>query len=412
MKLRVAVLAGCIATIGMAGAARAADLFLVELDVNGQTARLTFRTARAAIDSLETGNISTQVPYSGVEPLTAQMNYRGLPITLSYATAGSTALRFQVPLAGIDVTFNGAGSSTATARDDAQHQLVQYLKNGEALGQMQKKLAEVSPVDPVAGNPLSLETQAVVRDFDTAFTAYATNLAGNASATAPSAPDLAGLGLRFGSYSTSGLTTRAVTIPFSWTIRFPHEPDHQLTFSAPVTLADSEGAKSYYAGLGVHYRVPLSRAWALTSAAGYAITGSRDLGSAAQIASVSVTSSYVLPVQETSSFAIGNMIGYYRTLTLTVGDYSFDPGIANVAFRNGAMFSHPVPWFGGGLAMEYSFVNTIFTGSKLYEQSYNQAGVTLGTGRSATARTYLRAGVNYLFSDKGHGFGLNLGYWF
>jgi hypothetical protein len=409
MKLHAAVLAGCLVA---AGTASAADLFVVDLTVNAQSSRLTFRTAREAIDSLETQNINTQVPYSGVEPLTALMNYRGLPISMSYATAGSTALRFEVPLAGIDVTFVGAGSSVPAARDNAQDQLVQYLKNGEALGQIQKKLAEVSPVDPIAGNPFSLETQMVVRDFDTAFTAYATNLAGGATTAAPSAPDLAGIGLRFGSYSTSGLSTRAITIPFSYTVRFPKEPDQQLTFSAPVTLADSEGAKSYYAGLGVHYRVPVARRWALTSAASWALTGSRDLGSAAQIVSVSLTSSYVLPVQETSSLAIGNMIGYYRTLNLTVGEYSFDPDIANVAFRNGLMYSHPVSWFGGGLAMEYSFVNTIFTGSKLYEQSYNQAGVTLGTGRSATAATYVRAGVNYLFSDKGHGFGLNLGYWF
>jgi hypothetical protein len=412
MKLRVAVLAGCLATIGALGTARAADLFVVDLTVNAQSSRLTFKTAREAIDSLETQNISTQVPYSGIEPLTALMNYRGLPISMSYATAGSTALRFQVPLAGIDVTFAGSGPSVPAARDDAQDQLVAYLKKGEALGQMQKKLAEVSPVDPVAGNPLSLETQMVVRDFDTAFTAYATNLAGTATTAAPRAPDLAGIGLRFGSYSTSGLTTRAISIPFAYTVRFPDDPGQQLTFSAPVTLADSEGAKSYYAGLGVHYRVPLATRWALTSAASWALTGSRDLGSAAQIVSVSVTSSYVLPVQETSSLAIGNMIGYYRTLNLTVGDYSFDPDIANVAFRNGVMYSHPVSWFGGGLAMEYSLINTLFTGSKLYEQSYNQVGVTLGTGRSATAKTYLRAGVNYLFSDKGHGFGLNLGYWF
>ena len=407
MKLHIAVLAGCLA---MAGSARAADLFIVDLTVNSQSARLTFNSAEAAIDSLETQNINTKVPYSGTEPLTALMNYRGLPITLTYAAQNSTTLRFQVPEAGIDMSFTGAGSSVPAARDNAQDQLVAYLKSGDGLGKIQKKLAEVSPVDPIAGNPNSLETQMVVRDFDTAFTAYATNIAPGAAAQVT--PNLAGIGLRFGSYSTAGLRTTAITLPISYTIRFDANPDRQLTFTAPLTLADSEGAKSYYGGLGVHYRMPLATGWALTPAASWAATGSRDLGSAAQIVSASLTSGYMFPVQETDTIAIGNMVGYYKTLNLTVEDYSFDPELTNWVFRNGVMYSHPVSWFGGGLAMEYSFVNTIFTGAALYEERYNQVGVTLGTGRGATLPAYLRAGVTYLKTEKGKGFSLNFGYWF
>lgn len=411
MKARLAIVAGGLALAGTAGAA---DLFIVDLTVNTQHAQLGFKTAEDAINSLETKNINAQVSYTGVEPLTALMNYRGLPVSMTYATAGSTALRFQVPAAGIDITFNGAGPNVPAARDNAQDQLVAYLKSGQDLGKIQKKLAEVSPVDPIAGNPNSLETQMVVRDFDTAFTAYATNVAPGSMAQAAGqvTPNLAGLGLRFGSWSTSGLRTTAITVPISYTVRFDDHPDRQLTFTAPFTLADSEGAKSYYGGLGVHYRMPLATGWALTPAASWSVTGSRDLGSAAQILSASVTSSYILPVQETSSIAIGNMIGYYKTLNLTVGEYTFDPELTNLAFRNGIMYSHPVSWFGGGLAMEYSFINTIFTGAQLYEERYNQVGVTIGTRRGTTLPTYLRAGVNYLKSEKGSGFSLNIGYWF
>lgn len=394
-----------------AGAASAADPFSVSLTVGSQSGQFSFKSAEDAVNTLESGALRNRFSYTGVEPLSALIDYRGLPISLSYPTTGSTTLDFVVPELNLSRSFAGAGASTDEARDNAQDQLADFLKSGDLLGQIMKRLAAVSPVDPIAGNPNSLQSHLVAQDFDNAFTSHSTNVVAGAPAAGGSASNLVGVGLRFGSYSTAGMRSTSWTLPLSYTIRPSSDPGRQLSFHLPLTLADTEGAKSYYAGLGANYRVPMNPRWSLTPGVNWAITGSRDLGSAAQIASASLTSAYTMPMQA-NALSIGNMIGYYRTLKFSAGGYSFDPDIQNVVLRNGLMYSTPVSWFGGGFAVEYSFVNTYFTGTELYNRMYNQVGATLGTARSATASSYLRAGGTYTFSSKGRGFSLNVGYWF
>lgn len=394
----------------VAGAACAADPFSVSLTVGSQSDRFGFKSAEDAVNTLESAALRSRFAYTGVEPVNAVIDYRGLPISLSYATTGSTTLDFVVPELAISRSFVGAGASTDEARDNAQDQLAEFLKSGDLLGQIMKRLAAVSPVDPIAGNPNSLQSLLVAQDFDYAFTSHATSVAA-APGAGGSVPNLVGLGLRFGSYSTAGIRSTSWTLPLSYTVRPSSDPGRQLTFHMPLTLADTAGAKSYYAGLGANYRLPVNPRWALTPGVNWAITGSRDLGSAAQIASASLTSAYTIPMQA-NALSIGNMVGYYRTLKFSAGGYSFDPDIQNVVLRNGLMYSTPVSWLGGGFAVEYSFINTYFTGTELYNRMYNQVGATIGTARSATASSYLRAGGSYTFSSKGNGFSLNVGYWF
>ena len=156
-------------------------------------------------------------------------------------------------------------------------------------------------------------------------------------------------------------------------------------------------------------RVPITRGWALAPGVNYAVAGSRELGSVAQIASASLTSSYELPVGSTV-IGMGNMVGYYETLKFSVGDYSFDPEITNTVYRNGLMWSVPL---GGRVAAEFSYINTQFTGTELYINAYNEFGLTFGTARGVEGvLSFVRAGATYLYSAKSKGFTLNVGYWF
>jgi hypothetical protein len=240
--------------------------------------------------------------------------------------------------------------------------------------------------------------------------AFASNVI--AGGPASNLPNMLGLGLRFGSYSQGGLTSKAYTLPFSYTARSDSDPRRQLTFTLPVTFNDVEGAKTYHVAVGANYRMPMTDHWALTPAVNWGITGSKDLGSVAQVVSLSLTSTYGIEMGANSRISIGNMLGYYKTLKFTVGDYSFDPDIQNVVFRNGILYSMPTSLLGGGKSLEYSLINTVYTGSALYNKVTNEIGVTLGTNRNAQARSYQRVGFTYLFSSKTHGFSLNFGYWF
>jgi hypothetical protein len=394
-----------------AAPALAADLFTVDISSGGQTARIGFNSAEEAINQLETNKLAQQITYTGSEAVDVLVNFRGLPMTFAYPTAGSTQLVFNVPSLGINITFSGTGPTTASARDDAQDQLADYLKTGNLLGDIMKELSRVSPVDPIAGNPNSLQSQMVAQDFNSSFTAQASNLAPPPQ-PGTRVPNLGGIGLQYGSYKQADFRSNAVTLPLSYTIRSSSNPGHQLSLSVPLTMIDTEGATTYQGGLGLTYRVPLTQRWALAPSVGYAIAGSRELGAVAQMASGALTSSYEMELGSTM-LALGNMIGYYQTLKFKIEDYEFDPKIKNTVFRNGLMWSVPMSAFSGRYAMEYSYINTIFTGTDIFTKSQNEFGLTFGTARGVGGiHSYLRLGVAYLYSSKAEGFSLNAGYWF
>ena len=66
------------------------------------------------------------------------------------------------------------------------------------------------------------------------------------------------------------------------------------------------------------------------------------------------------------------------------------------------------------MALEVSYINTLFSGTDLYSKQYNEFGLTIGTNKSATsARSFLRGGITYLQGQNGiKGLRLNFGYWF
>lgn len=404
-------LAASALVLGLCQSAIAADLFTVTgtvYNANGtvaQTNSVGINSALDAIDKLKlTGFQNLTSSYTNTSIATGQLDFRGLPMVLSFPTSGTT-LNFTVASLGVNQTFAGA------TRDASVEQFKDFIKKdgGAILNAIMKKLAEVSPVDPIAGNPNSLQSQMVTTDFDRNFTSHASNIkAQGGSAT----NNLIGLGLRFGSYDMNGRTSSSYTVPLSYTNRSDLDPRRQLTISAPITYTEVEGGKVYSFNPGVSYRIPMNDNWALTPAIGYGLTGSVELASLGQMVSGSLTSSYVIN-RDGYDIAIGNMVGYYQTLKAQSGDYSYDPGIKNTIFRNGVMLSQPTNVFGKGMSIEYSLIDTRFTGDALYTDGYDEIGITLGTNKSAnSARSYLRAGVSYLTSSTAKGFTANFGYWF
>jgi hypothetical protein len=383
-------------------------------------------------DSITGGNSSLPVGFTNVEDLfnktqnngLSQVNalytinsasvirfgYRGLPMVL-VTQANSTNVQLLIPSIGEVVTFQAK-----TTRDANVNDLKDYLKNagGDILNRLQQSLAANSPIDPIAGNPNSMQTRMVDGDFDRNFTQFASNIKAEAfkDGSEPTS-NLIGVGVGYGSYTQAGLSSNVVTLPLSYTTRPDLDPRRQLTLYAPITVTDVAGAKSYGVNFGVSYRVPVNDEWALTPSLGYGVSGSADLGSAAAMMTASLTSQYTLRM-DGYDLAIGNMVGLYKSSKFAMGDYSFDPQINNTVFRNGVMASFPTSIQGKKMAYEFSFVNTLYTGTALYSNQSNEIGVTLGTNKGAnSARSYLRAGVTYLVAQNDiRGFKLNIGYWF
>lgn len=344
--------------------------------------------------------------YTDTSESVIRFGYRGLPLVLTTAL-NSTAVTLLIPGLNTTVVFNAKATRNGNVDD-----LKDYLKSsgGDILNRLQQLLAKTSPIDPIAGNPSSMQSRMVADDFDRNFTQFASNI--KAEGGEP-VNNLIGIGASFGSFTQAGLTSSVVTLPLSYTFRPDLDPRRQLTIYAPITVTEVAGAKSYGVNLGVSYRIPVNDSWALTPAVGYGISGSVDLGSAAAIVAASLTSQYTMRM-DGYDLAIGNMVGVYQSQKFTVGDYSFDPQINNTVFRNGVMASFPTTVLGRKMAFEVSFVNTLYTGTELYSNQSNEIGVTLGTNKGASsARSYFRAGLTYLQGEKDiQGFRLNLGYWF
>lgn len=346
--------------------------------------------------------------YSSTSAAVVRAGYRGLPMVLSTG-ANSSAVTLDIQSIGLNKTF-----SAKSSRDDNTKDMFEYLKSSgdSILNEMQKKLAEVSPVDPIAGNPASMQSRLVSDDFERGFTQFATNIKADAGEE-QSSQNLISAGVTLGSMRAGGLSTDTTTIPLSYTLRNDLDPRKQFTVYAPISVSDTAGSKSGGVNLGVAYRFPVNDDWALMPSASYGVSGSVDLGAVAAMTSVSLTSQYTIRM-DGYDLMVGNMVGAYQTSKVSAGDYSIDPKIQNTVFRNGLLASFPTSSFGRKMAFEVSVIVTNYTGSALYSSRYQELGLALGTNKSAnSARSYFRAGVNFISGDNGvSGAKLNLGYWF
>lgn len=401
--------------------AHAAPIFELDITVNGtdNTVRF-FNNVSDMFNSLTQEEISSALPtYTGTSQLNAGLNFRGIPMSVT-AASNSSAMRLQIPAIGVDLTFDGGN------RDASQTQLEDWFKKngGEMVSRLMKKLAEQTALDPIAGNPNSVMAQSVAGDFSRGFMNTASSLRAEAQAAASTAvgeksANTMTLAARFGSLSQGGVKSQSVSLPLGYTFRF-QDPQQSISLSLPITMVDVEGSKSYSGGLGLGYSHPLTRNWILTPALGYMITGSPDMASAGQVVSGSLTSSYSLPLGR-YQISMGNMAGYYRTLRLSIGDYSFDPKIQNYVVRNALMLYLPTEFLIKGTGLEIFGIDTRYLGDALFIDNYEEVGLSFGKTKikrktvGDQIRNILvdvRVGASYIFAQGSHGFTANLGYSF
>jgi hypothetical protein len=386
--------------------AQAQDTFSLTLTVNSQSNTVGFSTVEELFDRLDRdGFQSLDASYTDSSAASLRFGYRGLDMFVT-TSAGSQTVTLNIPGIVENKSFTGVD------RDASFDLLGDFFESdgGAILSAVMKKLAEVSPVDPIAGNPSSMQSMMVSNDYDATFTGFASNIKAAPSTQSSDNGGLLALALRFGRYSQGGLKSEITTLPLSYTYRGFGE-GRQLTFSMPISVGSVGDAKVYQLGLGLAYRHTFSERWSLTPAANLGASGSVDLGSLAAMTAVSLTSQYTIPIQD-YELSLGNMIGQYDTLKLKSEDYSYDPGISNTVYRNGIMLSRPVTLGKQSLSLEASFINTQYTGTALYNKWTNELGLTVGTRRGSDLPSYLRAGVTLLKGQRSSGVMFNAGYWF
>lgn len=404
----------------------AVDLFSVTIRIgSGQPRTFSFSDAESAFEQIDEKELRAAFPsYTDMSTAVAEVDFRGLDMKFSFPS-NTSQLLFEVPSLDIRKTFMGRD------RDDSVDELEDFLKSegGDLLNRIQAASIAVSPVDPIAGNPASMMGSMVSSQFETGFVDQTTTIpgsepstAGDESATASGVgahnPDnLIHISPRFGRFTAGGRTSKVFTLPLGYSFRLKENNRkglREVGLLFPVTYAKVEGGESYAASLGANLTHGVSKRWSLSPAMELGLAGSRDLGAAGGIGSASLTSAYRLPVGE-SFLNIGNMIGYYETLDIKIGSYSFDPGVSNTVLRNGVMYSVPRTMGGRKMSTELWVIDTRFFGSALYSEHYDEFGISFGLVKSRENRSienHLRGGVSYLTGDGVTGWRANLGFSF
>ncbi|MEE8540887.1 MAG: hypothetical protein V3S66_04415 [Desulfobacterales bacterium] len=393
-----------------------ADNFTLEITSEGQTYNQGFSAIEDAINNLDTDAIEAQISnYTDTSAASGTINFRGLKINLS-VPANSTAITIDIPSINVNQTFTGA------TRDASVDQLEDWLKKeaGGIVTEIMQWLAANSATDPIAGNPVALQSTMAAGSYDRGFTLATTELEPRTIEAGEKNGNLAGVGFQFGYFDVGDSKVQSYTVPLSYTIRSNTNARKKFTINMPITITDLEGANSYSVGLGGGLTWPITDRWALTPAFDYGFMGSIDLGSVGQIISPSLTSSYSWPIRN-MKLNMGNMIGYMESIEISFDEYSFDPGISNTVFRNGLMLYIPTDKFRKNTGIEVFITDTRFTGNDLYIDSYNEIGFSWGSKKivrktvKGIIKNYLRdmrAGLTFTFADDSEGISFNFGYTF
>ncbi|PWF49005.1 hypothetical protein C7C56_008950 [Massilia glaciei] len=375
-------------------------------DVNG-VAGLTLCDAKVDtfLDTAKNFALSNS-GYNNTAAILAQGRFNDVNISLSFA-ANSPTLSYNFAELGVSGAFTGA------TRAQSQELFLAFLKQSDLVGRMLKYQSEHSTASTVTGMGGAIPTLGQA-DFAVGFEgASQIGAAAQAGGAEGGTPSLVGLGLSYGSFSMrDGSDVRSTSLPLSYTVRNGIDPRRQFVVSVPLSRVTVGAAVVNHGGLGLAYRLPMSDRWTLTPGARYAVSASRDRATATKIYSASLVSTYLVPAGALN-FAIGNMVGVYRTGAFRNGGYTFDPDITLTMLRNGVLMSLPARAFGPKLVAEVSLIDTRYVGSKPFASNTQELGISLGTNkRASNARSYTRAGAAILRGKNAKGFTVNFGYWF
>lgn len=351
--------------------------------------------------------------YSNTDNLAAVFDMRGLPVTL---TVTGNNIVFNIASLGINETFTG------NTRDESVDALEDWFKvNGaDTLERIMRELARVSPVDPIAGNSNSAMAKSVESDFTSGFLNTATKRKVSSANTKNG--NTISISPTYKSLEVDDKNSSSYSLPISYSFVSDEDIDRKFSISLPISYTEVEGATSYSLGLGFSYSLPINDSWIVTPALSYTIAGSADLATLAQLGGASVTSSYTYELPNKHRISMGNMVGYYTTLKFYNGDYAYDPGITNTVFRNALMYSLDTNNVVDNTSVDIYAINTKYTGTELYNDSYNEFGFSFGYNKvnlnilSETEKyAYekdLKIGLSYLTSDKEKGIKINFGFTF
>ncbi|MES2175149.1 hypothetical protein HHL08_06620 [Sphingobium sp. AR-3-1] len=372
-------------TLGVGGGATITDSYGLDIANDGQDfmnpQRLRERYGARYNDRL---------PVSGV------IDFRGLPIYGFYDT-NSAVFRIAIPAldAEGEVYQNRFNGVTRQASYDLFDSYLNDIDSAEAerlVRLLLKSLARYSPVDPLAGNPGSVQSGLVRSSLDLSSgdSAIEQDAANSGGTNTAGDPWIMGANYSGGSSNGGRYDFMRVDGRVARSFRLTEGGRALLKFDLPVSYSEVNGARAATAQFGVGVEFPvIARRWSLEPRVGYGITASDQLGSVGNMLSTTIASRYVLDGLGRGRLVIGNMVGYTTTLSTGITGYNVNPGLKNWAFRNGLAYDLPLKFRGLGrnTSARVSYTLTNYAGDKLYYDTFHEVTLSLGLrGREESAR--------------------------
>jgi hypothetical protein len=333
--------------------------------------------------------------YTNQSAVAGMMDFRGLAI-LGFYDANSTTFRISVPeldRAGEDYTriFTGPTRDAAYAQFDSYLEDIEDEDAERLVRALLRALARTSPIDPLAGNPGSIQGSLVRSSLDMSSSDSAIEQdAASGGTNTPGDPWIVGANYSWGSSNGGRYEFKRVDGRVARSFRLGEGGRALLKFDTPFTYSEVNGARAVSIQTAVAVEVPLiARRWSVEPRLGYGLTASDQIGSLGHMVSTTLASRFIVGNVGRGRLVIGNMAGYTQTLSTGFTGYNINPGLKNWVFRNGLAYDLPLKFRGMGrntsVRASYSFTN--YAGDDLYFDKFHEVGLSIGLrGREESAR--------------------------
>jgi len=370
--------------------AAARDLFRTVISAAGQTAENGVSSILDLPDLLDADALAADFgpPYvPGSSGVGASANVRGVFARGTYAE-DSSVLRFVVPAAGVDVTFDGSD------RNESNQQLEDWLQgervftdaSSSELGDLLRALIAHSPVDPVAGNPNSLESR--MFEGDLGLGSLSPFLADFPDAS-EDIPSVVKLDLDFGYYAAGPYNGESydIEIGIGWNLsrRFAIVTDLEMM----LTRIEGDALSGFgNVGLGVVARI--DDWWNFSVVARGGLVGSFDVGALAAMYSVSFVNHMRFGIGD-AWLEMSNMVGVANTVSgFEIKDWDLDYDLTNVVLKNRLALQQVLPVRLGSRALRGTvyLTDTQYFVDDLWLEHTDEIGLSVGLASSSGSSVY------------------------
>ncbi len=332
--------------------------------------------------------------YTPTSPAAIDINLRGIDALGSFAANSTTFVVF-VQQTGQVVSFTGS------TRDESLALFKDYVKEAGTHHNLLKAYARYSPVDPIAGNPNSLMAQMGQADYALG---RLSPLSGCSSCwDAQPLVHQFQAGLWAERAFPGGYETTMVTLP----LRYSYSPDLRwaLIIDAPLTYNRNDGSSSVFGSLGIGLRLPILDFWSLTPIIRLGSGGSLDLCTAGNFAAAGATSEVHIKLSD-YVLSMTNYASYYTSTNLWLTGINFNYHLHNWVYKNGVSITSCCGYevLNRPLNLSVSFVDSCFTGDRLFINHYDEIGISLITTGVNPCLEYDCLSVGFTYKFGGHGF--------